>query len=103
MEATRRSRATPRLVVGVFILLLGVLFTLDNLDVLEAESFIRYWPVVLFVLARATQSRGAPGRAWGAIIPGIRHAPRGENVCHRWVRRAAGAIPPFPSGRNPTS
>ncbi len=43
------ERANPvsgRLIVGLAIMLLGVLWTLDNLDVLEADAIVRWWPLV---------------------------------------------------------
>lgn len=38
---------TPRLVLGLSIMALGLLLTLDNLGVLEARHFLRFWPVIL--------------------------------------------------------
>jgi len=43
-------RITPRLVIGVAILLLGLLWTLDNLNVLESEDFTQWWPAVLILI-----------------------------------------------------
>lgn len=43
------ARANPlsgRLVAGLAIMLLGVLWTLDNLDLMESEAIVRWWPVV---------------------------------------------------------
>lgn len=70
METRDRQPVTPQLVLGAFLLLLGALFLLDNLDVLESERFLEYWPVILiaFGLAKAAQSRGTPGRGWGVLI-----------------------------------
>lgn len=45
-----RFHITPRLVVGLAILALGALWTLDNLNVLESESFTEWWPAVLIVI-----------------------------------------------------
>lgn len=47
-EAT--FRITPRLIIGFAILALGMLWTLDNLDVLQSEPITRWWPVVLVVI-----------------------------------------------------
>ena len=38
-----------KLVAGFFFLILGVLLTLENLDLFEAGRILRYWPVVLIV------------------------------------------------------
>jgi predicted membrane protein len=60
-------RISPRLIIGFGILTLGVLWTLDNLDVLESEPFTRWWPVLLVVIGlvqlldrRSNTSRGGP-------------------------------------------
>jgi hypothetical protein len=39
-----------KLVIGIFFTLLGVLWTLDNLDVLDAELYFHYAPAVLIVI-----------------------------------------------------
>lgn len=44
---TRRRGPTSQVVFGIMIVILGVLFTLDNLDVLHAGDFLRYWPAGL--------------------------------------------------------
>lgn len=46
-------RITPRLIIGFGILALGMLWTLDNLDVLESERITRWWPVVLVLIGLA--------------------------------------------------
>jgi hypothetical protein len=38
---------TGRLVFGLVLLTLGVLWTLDNLDVLDADRILRWWPVLI--------------------------------------------------------
>lgn len=47
---TDSFRIAPRLIIGLGILLLGVLWTLDNMDVLESEPITRWWPLVLIVI-----------------------------------------------------
>ena len=44
------ERFTPRLIIGLGILTLGILWTLDNLNVLESEDFTRWWPVILIAV-----------------------------------------------------
>lgn len=39
-----------KLVAGIFFTLLGVLLTLDNLDIIDAGRVLRFWPVVLIVI-----------------------------------------------------
>jgi len=54
-------RFTPQLLMGLFIIVVGVVFTLDNLGMAEAERSIRYWPVGLIAIGalKVWQSRGA--------------------------------------------
>jgi predicted membrane protein len=44
-----RLPLTGRLVFGLFVITLGVLFTLDNLGLLEAGEILRWWPTALIV------------------------------------------------------
>jgi predicted membrane protein len=48
--ATDRFPITPRLIIGLAILALGALWTLDNLNLLESEDFTRWWPAVLIAI-----------------------------------------------------
>ena len=53
MNATATStfpRITPRLIIGLAILALGALWTLDNLNILESEEITDWWPAVLIVI-----------------------------------------------------
>lgn len=50
MNSSDTFRITPRLIIGFGILTLGLLWTLDNLDILESEPITRWWPVVLIVI-----------------------------------------------------
>src|SRR5690606_6358020 len=57
-------------VFGVVIVLAGVLFTLDNLGLIEAEAWTRYWPVglVLFGALRLAQARTGAGVLSGLLF-----------------------------------
>jgi len=50
-ESTTTSTAhrgpTAQVVFGLMVVILGVLFTLDNLDVIHAGDYLRYWPAGL--------------------------------------------------------
>jgi hypothetical protein len=48
--ADRTLRITPRLIIGIGILALGLLWTLDNMNYLNARDFTRYWPVILIAV-----------------------------------------------------
>ncbi|HUR81997.1 MAG TPA: DUF5668 domain-containing protein [Thermoanaerobaculia bacterium] len=49
-ETTNAIRITPRLVVGFGILALGILWTLDNLGIVESEPITRWWPALLILI-----------------------------------------------------
>ena len=50
----------PQLVMGVLIVVLGLLFTLENLGFVDNEEYLRYWPVGLIAvgLLQLWQGRG---------------------------------------------
>ena len=64
-----RFRLTGQLVAGLVLAALGVLFTLDNLDVLRARDFLRYWPAVLILvgISQIVQARSSAGTIGGSI------------------------------------
>ncbi len=60
---TNPFRITPRLIVGMAILALGILWTLDNMSYIDASHYTRFWPVVLILigLAKLTDPRASKG------------------------------------------
>lgn len=48
--AEASARVSVKLIVGIFFTLLGVLLTLDNLDLANADQILPYWPVVLIAI-----------------------------------------------------
>ena len=46
-------RLTGHLVFGIVIIIVGVLFTLDNLDLAESDVYLRYWPAGLVAIGVA--------------------------------------------------
>jgi predicted membrane protein len=69
VDNNRSFRITPQLVIGVVVILLGVLFTLDNLYLIDAARVIRYWPALLVVygISKLMDTQNLPGRLWGSI------------------------------------
>jgi hypothetical protein len=69
------GRISPRLVLGFAVIAVGLLLTLDNLGVLEARHFWRYWPVILIVggLAKAVESmrEGRRPVGMGLVVIGV--------------------------------
>jgi hypothetical protein len=54
-----------QVVIGAAVAVVGVLFTLDNLHLLRARDYLRYWPLALVAMgiAQVTQSR-TTDRQW---------------------------------------
>ena len=63
-------RITPQAVFGVCIVVLGLLLTLDNLNWLETDRVLRFWPlgVVLAGFVKFVQSETTSGRMVGGLI-----------------------------------
>lgn len=62
---------TPQLIVGAIIVAAGVLFTLDNLGLVDAGDYLRYWPAALVALGAAKLSqvrRGGGGALTGMVF-----------------------------------
>jgi len=57
-----RPRLTAQVIVGLMIIALGVLFTLDNLGFIDARDYIVYWPVFLVAIGAT--------KIWRAIQDG---------------------------------
>jgi len=49
----RARRFDGRLLFGMVLLTLGVLFTLDNLNILDSEKIIRWWPAIFLLVGLA--------------------------------------------------
>lgn len=54
-------RPTPQLLFGLFVIAAGVLFTLDNFGVLQAEDYTRFWPVGLVAIGALKLSHSHKG------------------------------------------
>ena len=69
MRRHRQFSPTTHVVLGIMLAAIGVLFTLDNLQLLHAREFTRYWPVALIVVGimHIAQSRAAGGWIGGAL------------------------------------
>lgn len=69
-DAPRWPPMTPRLFIGLFIVLFGMVLVLDRLDLMNATTVLRFWPVAVIaiggvMLAQATE---AAGRLNGTIV-----------------------------------
>jgi len=54
---------TGRLIVGLAVIAAGILFTLDNLDLVDSWTYLRFWPAILIVIGvlNYLQGRGRVG------------------------------------------
>ncbi|MEW6511287.1 MAG: DUF5668 domain-containing protein [Bacteroidota bacterium] len=71
MSSDRGFRVSGQTILGIAALVFGVVFLLDNMDILDARQYVPYWPVFLiaFGLLRVFQPRGGAGsRVWGLIF-----------------------------------
>ena len=66
----RRAIVTPHLVFGLVNIAVGVLFTLDNLGLADAERYWRWWPMVMILVgvAKLWQSRGGVSNPIGGVF-----------------------------------
>jgi predicted membrane protein len=65
----RRHSGPGGIIVGTSVLLVGVLFLLENFGLVHVRRLWEYWPVILIAwgVATATSSRHG-GRVWGGMI-----------------------------------
>jgi predicted membrane protein len=74
MDNERGYRAlNPTVLLGIFLALIGVLLTLDRLELIEANHILRFWPVAPILLGALVlfQATDTGGRLNGMIIMGI--------------------------------
>lgn len=45
-----RQRVTPQVIIGLAVIAVGVLFTLDNLGLVDAHRYLRFWPAALVLI-----------------------------------------------------
>src|SRR5271154_3690267 len=59
----------PRLILGVFILLVGIALALDRLGVIQAHHMMRFWPAVLILFGLTILQKGrSRGAVTGALL-----------------------------------
>jgi predicted membrane protein len=69
-QADQGMRFTPQLFVGLVVIVIGLLMTFDNLGLVHAEEYIRFWPASLIGvgLLKLWYSREGLGGAFGGFI-----------------------------------
>lgn len=67
-----RPRFTPQVLLGMLVIVVGVLFTLDNLNIIEAEQYLRYWPAALVAVGvlKLLQGHGWFGGIFLIVVGG---------------------------------
>ena len=63
-------RVTPQLIFGLLIVFVGIIFTLDELGIAPAISYLRYWPVAIIAIGivKLLQARDGGGAFAGLIF-----------------------------------
>lgn len=66
-------RLTPQAVLGAMIVVFGLVLTADNFNVLDADSILRFWPLVFVAvgLTKLAQSDTPSGQVLGGLIASI--------------------------------
>ncbi len=67
---TTLANAAPQLIFGGFVIVVGVLFLLDNMGLIYAGNFFDYWPSIFIIigLVRIVQADSGAGRMVGFIF-----------------------------------
>jgi predicted membrane protein len=69
MTTTPRAAVTPQLIIGLCIMSVGVLLTLDVAGVLNARDLLRYWPVALIAVGAVTAAQAQDrARLMGGVL-----------------------------------
>ena len=73
-ERAARPRLTVQALFGLMVIAVGVLFTLDNLDIIDARAYLQYWPaglVAIGLLKLYHAARGGQGWFGGLVFVSI--------------------------------
>lgn len=70
IDMPERTRSiAPQLVIGLLIIVLGLLFTLENLGFIDAHDYLRFWPAGLVAIGLVKLWQGcASGTLSGSIF-----------------------------------
>jgi predicted membrane protein len=68
-QSKARFHVTGQLITGLVLAGLGVLFTLDNLEIVRAREVLRYWPMALLLvgISQILQARSSAAMIGGSI------------------------------------
>ena len=70
MDGGKAGIPSSRLVLGTVAIILGILFTLNNLGIIEVSDYLRFWPVALIAFGMAVflESSKTPGQFAGGVV-----------------------------------
>ncbi|MGB2958346.1 MAG: DUF5668 domain-containing protein [Bacteroidota bacterium] len=70
MHGRTRSHQTTQTLIGALIIIVGALLFLDNLDIIESDDILQWWPVLLVAvgLVKLFQPGASGGRGFGFIL-----------------------------------
>lgn len=70
MTTIRRNLITPRLILGLSLVFIGVVFLLDQLRYVDADDLFQYWPAILIFagLGKLLWPGSASGRFTGLLL-----------------------------------
>jgi multisubunit Na+/H+ antiporter MnhB subunit len=80
--------ASHRLIPAVIVIGIGVLFLLNNLNILYFSEWARYWPVILIAigLVKLVDANSPGGHVTGAILVGVGAILLGQTLGYLNVR-----------------
>lgn len=70
MSTNKPSLMSPQFFLGIIIIAVGTLFMLDNLDIIYAGNYLRYWPALLVIygIVKITQSPNNSSQIFGWVF-----------------------------------
>ncbi len=70
MHGRTRSHRMTQTFIGVLIIVVGLLLFLDNLDIMESDDILQWWPLLLVALGlvKLIQPGAAGGRGFGFVL-----------------------------------
>lgn len=78
----RSGIALPKLLLGLFLILIGVANTLDHLGYVDAHQLVRFWPVLLIVagIGKLVDPGSHSSRFSGILLTGVGALFLGDNL-----------------------
>jgi predicted membrane protein len=66
-ETTAEIKVTPRVVLGLFVMLAGLVLALDSLGFIEAGNIFRFWPLILVAIGAVKWMSPVPQKMSASI------------------------------------